>query len=338
MDPHGLPPWATLLQMVTGSWVSQVVGAAARLGIADQLAAAPRTPAEVAQAVGAHPPSVARLMRALASLGVLTQPQPDKFGLSPIGECLRSSVPGTLRDFAIAETDHAHWATWERFTDSVRTGKPMAREVLGVQPWEYYEKHPDDAERFSAAMGNLSNLVTPAIVESYDFSRAALIVDVAGAHGVLLAEILQRNSKARGVLMDLPHIVKQAPPVLMRYEVADRVQMVGGDMFKEVPPGGDLYLLKNIIHDWNDERSVEILKCCRAAMKPDGKVLLVELVIPPNNGPSPAQMMDMNMMVMLDGKERAEAEYASILQAARLKLDRTILTPSPFCIVQASAA
>lgn len=337
MNPNEAPPWAVLMEMLRGSWVTQCLSAAARLGIADHLAGGPKSAEEVARAAGARAPSVFRLMRTLASLGVFTQPSPDKFGLSPLGECLRSGVPGTLRDIAIAVNDHVHWAAWGRFTDAVRTGQPMVREAVGMELWEYYGKNPEEAARFSAGMGNLSNILAPAIVESYDFSRASRIVDVAGAHGALLAEILQRNPKSRGVLFDLPHVVKDARPVLQGYQVADRVEIVAGDFFQEVPPGGDLYLLKHIIHDWDDEHAIQILKSVRAAMKADGKVLIVELLIPANNEPSPAQLMDMNMLVMLNGKERTEPEYRSLLEAANLKLDRMIPTPSPYGLVQASA-
>jgi len=338
MNHNEAPPWAVMMEMLRGSWVTQCLNAAARLGIADHLADGPRTAEEVARRSGARAPSIFRLMRTLASLGVLTEPSSGKFGLSPMGQCLRTGVPGTLRDFAIAVNDHVHWSAWGRFADAVRTGEPMVREAVGMELWEYYAKHPEEGARFSAGMGNLSNLITPALVESYDFSRATKIVDVAGAHGVLLAEILRRNPKARGVLFDLPHVVKDARPVLERYQVADRVEIAPGDFFKEVPAGGDVYLLKHIIHDWDDERAIQILKSVRAAMKPTGKVLIFELPIPPDNQPSPAQLMDMNMLVMLSGKERTEAEYGSLLEAAKLKLDRLISTLTPYAIVEASAA
>jgi SAM-dependent methyltransferase len=333
-----LPPWARLMQMLTGSWVSQAVGAAARLGIADQLAAGPRSADEIAGAVGAHAPSLYRLMRALAGIGVLTQPEPGKFGLSPVGECLRAGVPGTLHDMAITQTDHLHWASWERLTDAVRSGRSQARAALGMETWEYFGRHPEHAARFSAAMGNVSNLVLPAIVVGYDFSRATRIVDVAGAHGVLLAEILQRNPAARGVLFDLPHVVEGAPAVLARYQVADRVEVVAGDFFKEVPGGADLYLLKHIVHDWNDERAVAILKSCRAAMKAGSKLLVIELMLPPDGEPSPSPLSDLNMLVMVDGKERTEAEFATLLSAARLAIDRVVPTMSMFRIIEASPA
>jgi hypothetical protein len=322
--------------MITGSWVSQCLGAAARLGIADHLAGEPKTAEELARASGAGAWSLFRLMRALAGLGILTQPLPGKFGLSALGELLRSGVPGTLRDFAIATTDHAHWATWERFTEGIRTGRAMGPEVLGMDLWDYYARHPEDAAFFTAAMGNLSSPFVPAIAEGYDFSSATKIVDVAGAHGDLLAEILRRNPKPRGVLFDLAHVVKDALPLLQRCQVADRIELAAGDFFQGVPAGGDVYLLKHVIHDWDDEHSIQILESIRAAMRADGKVLIIELLIPPGNEASPAQLIDLNMLVMLNGKERTEAEYASLLEAARLKLDRLMTTCSPYVLLQAS--
>lgn len=334
-----LPPWTALLHMICGSWVSQSLSAAAQLKLADHLTSGPKSVDELAAVCGANPGTLFRLMRALAALGVFSQPSPGTFGLTPIGECLREGAPNSLREFAIAEQDHPHWAAWERCVDAVRSGKPIAREVLGMDQWGWYGTHPEDSACFSAAMGNLSNIVTPAVLDAYDFSRASKIIDVAGAHGVFLAEILTRYPQATGILFDLPHVIAESRAVLEKHGVADRVESIAGDMFKEVPAGGDVYLLKHIIHNWDDERATAILRACRAAMKPNGKVLIVELIVPPDNELTFAQLMDMNMLVMLTGKERSEAEYQTLLAGAQLRLERVHPAKgTPYGVVEACAA
>ena len=321
--------------MLMGTWVAQALGAVARLGVADQLGDGPKTAEEIASAVGADPRNLGRTIRALAGVGVFAPAEGGKWGLTPVGEALKTDAPISMRHMAIAQTDHAHWAAWERFTDAVKTGKPQAEAALGCQPYQYYVKNPEDGADFSRAMANISSMSIDPVLASYDFSGAEQIADIGGAFGALLAAVLRKQPDAKGILFDLPSVVEGAGPVLE--DVADRVERVGGDFLTGSLPSADLYLLKGILHDWNDENSITILAGVRAAMKPGAKVVIIELVIPEPLVPGPSTLMDLNMMVMLGGMERTSSEYAALLKKAGLKHTRTIPTPSPNVIVEAEA-
>jgi len=340
MEPAPMhePPYAVVLKMLTGSWVAQAVGAAARLRLADHVASGPKPLADIAGAAGVPAPSAARLLRTLASLGVFSEPTPGHYGPTPISECLRTGGQNSLRELAMAETDAVHWAAWGRFADSVRANAPMAKTALGMEPWDYYGAHPEDAAIFSAGMGNLSAIVTPEVLAAYDFSKARTIVDVGGAHGVLVSAILQAHAGARGVLLDLPHVIAGAKPALEAAGTAARVELVAGSFFERVPAGGDVYLLKLVLHDWDDDKATVILKACAAAMSPAARLLIVELMVPADNRPSPAQLMDLNMLVMLGGRERTEQEYGRLLAGAGLRLVRAIPTRTPFFVIEAARA
>jgi len=334
---HQLPPPAVMMQLVTGYWVSQAVGVTARLGVADQLADGPRSSEELAAAVGANPSALYRVVRMLSSIGVFAEVAPGRFGLTPLGETLRSEVPGSMRDFAIAETAYGHWQPWGRMIDSVRTGQRSTRETLGIELWEWYSQNPDEAEYFSAAMGNLSQIASSEVVRVYDCSKAEKIVDVGGAHGVLLSAILKSNPRASGILFDLPHVIATASDVVATTGVGDRVELVGGDFLREVP-AGDLHLLKQIIHDWDDEHAARILANCQKALPSGAPLLIVEMLIPEDNSPSPAQPMDLNMLVMLSGRERTTKEYADLLEATGFRLEKVIPTHTPFYVIEAIRA
>ncbi len=328
-------PAAQMLQMITSLWVSQSLGAVARLGIPDQIANQPKTSQEIAKAVGADSDAVHRLLRALASIGVFRQVDGDRFGLTTLGETLRSNVQGSVRDFAIAETDPGHWQPWGRMHDCIKTGRPATKAALGMEFWEWYAKNPQDAVAFSSAMGNLSQMVASELPQVVDFSKVQKVVDVGGAHGVLLAAILRSNPSVRGILFDLPHVAETAKPVIDAQGLGNRCEVIGGDFFKKIPDGGDAHVLKHIIHDWDDERATLILKNCHRALRPSGRVLLVEMIIPADNSPSPTQFMDLNMLVLLGGRERSEAEFATLLRNAGFKTPRLIPTHSPFFVIEA---
>lgn len=332
----GPPLPEVMLQLITGYWVSQAVGVVARLGVPDHLAAGPRGSDDLARAVGAHPQALYRVLRTLASIGVFCQPDPGVFGLTPLGETLRSDTPGSVRDFAIAETAYGHWQPWGRFLDSVKTGKPMSREALGIELWQWYGENPEEAEFFSRAMGNLSALAASELVRVYDCATARTIVDVGGAHGILLAAALRANPNARGILFDLPHVIATAAEAVAAQGIAERCELVGGDFFDAMPAGADLHLLKQIVHDWDDEHAARLLTNCHRALAPGGKLLLVEMVLPPDNRPSAVQPMDLNMLAMLGGRERTEAEYRGLLDGAGFRLERVIPTHSPFSVIEAT--
>jgi SAM-dependent methyltransferase len=333
---NGPPPPDVMLQIITGYWVSQAVGVVARLGVADELAAGPRSGADIAAAVGAHPQSLYRVLRMLASIGVFMETDSGVFALTSLGETLRSDMPGSMRYFAIAETAHGHWAPWGRLLDSVKTGQPMPRQALGQELWQWYGENPEEAEHFSAAMGNLSALAASEVVRVYDCSGAKTVADIGGAHGTLLAAVLKVNPVARGILFDLPHVIATAGDAVAAEGIAGRCDLVSGDFFEAVPDGADLHLLKQILHDWDDAHAVRLLRNCHRALNPAGKLLIVEMVVPPDNRPSPAQLMDLNMLVMLGGRERTEVEYRDVLSQAGFRLDQVIPTHSPFQVIEAT--
>jgi hypothetical protein len=325
-----------MLQIITGYWTSQAVGTAARLGVADQLVDGPRTSGEVAQAVGADPQALFRLMRMLASIGVFTMDEQGRFGLTPLADTLRSSVPGSVKNFAVAETTPGHWQPWGKMYEAIKTGKPMCKPALGMEIWDWYAKNPEEGEYFNGAMGDLSAAVADEVIRIYDFAEFHTVVDIGGAHGILLTAILEANPKMRGILFDLPHVTATARESLETRGIAQRCEVVTGDFFESVPPGGDIHVLKQVIHDWSDEECTTILRNCHKALKPKGKLLLVESVIPPDNSPSMAQAMDLNMLVLLPGRERTESEFRDLLAAAGFEIERVMPTESPFSVIEAS--
>jgi hypothetical protein len=333
---HDAPPPAAMMGLITGYWASQAVGVVARLGVADHLADGPRRGDDLALAVGAEPQALYRVLRLLASLGIVVEVAPDSFGLTPLGETLRSDAPGSVRNFAITETAPGHWLPWGRLYDSVRSGQPMAEAALGMALFDWYAQNPDEAGFFNAAMGNLSALAAGELVRVYDVSTVRTVADIGGAHGVLLAAVLRANPSARGILFDLPHVIATAEDAIAAEGLSERCELVSGDFFAAVPEGADLHLLKQIVHDWDDERATRLLHNCHRALAPAGKLLLVEMVIPPDNRPSPAQAMDLNMLVMHGGRERTAEEYRRLLQAAGFQLERVIPTHSPFSVIEAT--
>lgn len=333
---HELPPPAHMLQLITAYWISQAVGAAAKLGLADQLADGSRSASEVATSVNAEPQSVYRVMRMLASIGVFTMDANDRFGLTPLGDTLRGGVPGSMKNFAIAQTSPGHWLPWGQMSEAVRTGRPTSTSALGMDLWDWYAAHSEEGEFFNRAMGDLSSGVSGEVTGSYDFSHFETVLDVGGAHGILLGAILRANPHMRGILFDLPHVTATAADSLSAQGIEQRCELVTGDFFASVPPGADIHVLKQIIHDWSDEECTTLLRNCHRALKPGGKILLVEMVIPADNSPSMAQAMDMNMLVLLSGKERTELQYRDLLAAAGFRMERIIATRSPFSIIEAS--
>ncbi|MCA9532235.1 MAG: SAM-dependent methyltransferase [Myxococcales bacterium] len=334
-DANALPPQAMILQMLMGPWVAQALGAVARLGVADHLDAGPKTAAELAVLVNANAAALGRTLRALSTVGVFAPAAGEGWQHTPLSQCLATDAPGSMRFMAQAETDRVHWASWERFTDCVRSGQAQAEAGLGCAPWTYYENHPEDGAAFSRAMANVSSMAIEPVLSAYDFSQAAVIADIGGAYGALLVAVLQANPAARGILFDLPHIVEGAGGMVA--PVQERVERVGGNFLEDTLPAADLYLLKHILHDWDDASSVRILTGVRAAMNPGARVAVVEMVVPQPVGPGPAAWMDLNMMVILNGMERTEAEYAALFERAGLKLTRAVPTPSPYTLLEAEA-
>jgi O-methyltransferase domain/Dimerisation domain len=335
---EGERPEQVLMQVTLGMWAAQAVATAARLGIADALAQSqPQDAATLARAVRADAGALSRLLRALASIGVFAEPLPQQYALNAVGTLLRSDVSGSMRDWLIAETDTPHWQAWGQLHEGVRTGKTIVPQLFGMHIYEYYAAHPDELACFSAAMGNVSTLVAQGTVQHYDFSRARHIIDVGGAQGDLLLAILDANPHARGTVFDQPQVIEAAHQAIHAKGHQQRCEAVGGDFFQAVPPGGDLYVLKFILVDWRDAEASQILHNCRTAMVPDGKLLVIEMTIPDDNHPTPAQLFDLNMLVMTGGQERTVREYGSLFARQNFRLKRVIPTGSPFHLLEAVA-
>jgi hypothetical protein len=331
------PPPEQMMGLITGYWRSQAVGVAAKLAIADRLGDGPRTVAALARETATNEPALYRLLRGLASFGVFEETTPRTFALTPLAATLRSNVPGSMRDFAIAETAAGHWLPWGSLEEAIRTGERTTPAALGCEIFEWYGKRPNEAAAFSGAMGNLSALAAQEAGRLLSFPEGATVVDVGGAHGTLLAGVLKANPAARGILTDLPHVIADAPRALSALGVAGRVEAVAGDFFESVP-AGDVYLLKQVLHDWNDDQCVAVLRNCSRAMRPGGKVVVVEMVVPEDGTPSLAQIMDLNMLVMLPGRERTATEFDALFRAAGLAAAEVTPTASPFSLVEAARA
>ncbi len=330
-----VPPPVVMLQMIAGFWLSRALYLAAKLGLADLLKEGPKSSKDLAQRTGTHAPSLHRVLRALASVGVFTEDTQGRFALTPLAETLRSDVPGSLRAFTISELGEDHYPAWGEVMHSVRTGEIAFDHLFGMDVWRYRAQHPEEGRIFDEAMASFSSVVNAAIVASYDFSAIDTIMDIGGGDGSLIASILKANPGMKGVLFDLPHVSAGAQRRIEAEGLADRCEIVAGDAFTAVPSGGDAYLLKWIIHDWDDARSVAILKNCHRTMPPHGKLLLVEAIIPAGDRPSFHKFMDLNMLVMTGGRERTEAEYRGLLDAAGFSLRTIIPTQTEMSVLEA---
>jgi ubiquinone/menaquinone biosynthesis C-methylase UbiE len=329
------PPEAVLTQMITGSLGSQAVYVAAKLGIADLLEDGPKAVDELARQADADAPSLYRVLRALASFGVFAEQGERVFQLTPTAELLRSNSPGSLRDLAIFMGEDWHWRVWGRTLYSVRTGKAAWDQVHGQEVFPYFAGNPEAAKIFDNAMTSLSNLAIKAVVESYDFSEFETLVDVAGGHGRLLTTILDANPSLLGILFDQSHVIEGAKESLATKAVRSRCELASGDFFVDVPAGADAYIMKHIIHDWDDERALQILKNIQRVMKRNGRVLLVEAVITDGAEPDFGKLLDIEMLVSPGGKERTAAEYKELFARAGLHLTRIVPTKSPYSVIEA---
>lgn len=330
-DQNPLPP--VLFQMATAYWVSQAIYVAAKLGIADLLADGPQSSVALAAATRSDPSSMFRLMRALSSVGVFSQPDEDKdcFALSRLAEALRSSVPGSLREILIT-IGEIHYQACGELLHSVQTGMPAFTKVFGTNLFEYLPHNARAAEAFNRGMTNLSSLLAHAVLLAYDFSGISSIVDVGGGEGELLRKILELNPEMTGVVLDLSNAVEsehRAP------SDGGRCSFVAGNFFNSVPEGAEVYLLCGVVHDWDDDRAIRILSNCRKAMTRNGKVLIVDMIVPATNSPSFSKLLDLNMMVMTGGRERTKAEFHALLDAADYRISRIIPTMAPQSVIEA---
>ncbi len=329
------PPSDVMLQMIFGFMTTQAIHVAAKLGIADLLRDKPRNVAELAEGKGVDERSLYRVLRALASVGIFTEPDPGQFALTPLAETLRSDVPGSLRGTAIYMGEEWHMRPWNDIMYSVETGKPSIEHVFGLPAFSYLAQNPQAAAVFNDAMTSLSASVVESILAAYDFSSIERIVDIAGGHGLLISAILKANPRMKGILFDVQSVIEGAPALLEAAGVRERCETIAGDFFEAVPGGGDAYMMKHIIHDLDDERALRILRNCHRVMRSDDRVLLVEVVVPPGDAPSPAKLLDIEMLLFTVGCERTAEEYRALFDAAGFRLTRITQTQSPYSVIEA---
>jgi hypothetical protein len=330
----GPTPAELLLQYSMGYMVSSSIGVVARLKIADLLDAGPKSVADLARETQVNEDALFRVLRALASVGVFVETAPRTFANTPMSEGLRAGAPDSMRDMVVWLTTPVHFQTYAELMHSVKTGATAIDKVTGHECFEYFRHNPDVGEVFNQAMTGFSAMMAPAVLEAYDFSGIGTLADIAGGHGFLLTSILKKHSDVQGILFDLPHVCSGAEAAVEAQGLASRCRILEGDFFKSVP-AADSYIMKHIIHDWDEPRAVQILKNCASAMRGKGKVLLVESVIAPGNDPHLAKWVDIEMMTMPSGKERTEKEFADLFAQAGLRFSRLVYTKSPVCVIEA---
>jgi O-methyltransferase/methyltransferase family protein len=319
-------PTQALRRLVNGYQVTQAIHVAATLGIGDLLRDGPLSSDELAARASAHPRSLHRVLRALSSVGVLHEEDDGRFALTEIGDGLRSDAPEPVGGWAAYVGRPAHFRSWGALLHAVRTGENAFRSVNGADVWEYRAQHPEDGAVFDRAMTDTSRRANRELLEAYDFGRFERVIDVGGGHGAFLAAVLAANPATHGVLFDQSHVVADAGPVLEAAGVSDRCELVAGSFFDTVPPGGDAYLLKAIVHDWEDDDAVRILRNVRSAADGGAVVLVVERELgAPNENPD-AKFSDLNMMVGPGGRERTRDELADLLAASGFALERVVPT------------
>jgi hypothetical protein len=333
---EAVPPHAQLVQMAMGHWISRIVHLAAKLRLADHLADGSKSAEELAGPTATHAPSLYRFMRTLSSLGILTESGTRRFGLTPLGEALKTGAPGAAHATVLTLASDWWFRGFGELQYSVETGKSGFEKSLGVPVFDYLARNPEDASRFSETMIGFHGAEPPAVAAAYDFSGLKTIVDVGGASGHLLATILGRYPDAQGILFDLPHVVRDAPALIASRGLSDRVTIEAGSFFERVPAGGDVYLLSHIIHDWSEDQCLTILGHCRRAMRPGSRLLIIEMVLPPGDAPHPGKVLDLMMLVGPGGQERTEQEYGALLATAGFRLTRVVPTQSAVSVVEAS--
>jgi hypothetical protein len=329
-------PVQLLNQVALGYVLSASLHVALKLGIADRLANGPRSAADLARDAGVTEDGLYRVLRALASAGIFEEQAPRTFTLNPPSRMLTQG-PSSLHGVGLWMTDPFHFRVYAELQHSVVTGQPAVEKVTGMPVFEYFAREPKLSAVFNNAMTSWSGPTVAAALEAYDFSGIRVLVDVAGGHGHVLTSVLRQHPAMRGVLFELDHVIAGAAPLIDAAGVADRVETVTGDFFAAVPPGGDAYIMKNIIHDWDDDRAITILRNIRTALgdRRDGRVILLEAVIPPGNQPDFGKLIDIEMLLMPGGRERTADEFASLFARGGFTLARIVPTESPLSVIEA---
>jgi hypothetical protein len=327
-----LPPQMVLVQMCTGYLLSRALHAVAELGVADLLGAGPKSAQELAAATETHADSLARLLRMLAVHGVFAEDDRGGFALTPLAQPLQSGVPGSIRD-AVRWIDDMMWNAAGHLLYSISTGNPAFDHVAGTDFFSYHDQHPDVNDRFARGMANAAELENAAIAGAYDFSRFKCIVDVGGGRGGFLAAVLTAYPQVRGLLYDRPAVVNN-PTYLHAAGVSTRCPTQWGNFFGSIPAGGDAYVFKRVLHDWDDAQCVSLLRLCRDVMPPGGRVLVIDAVVSAGNSVPMIHDLDMLMLVLVGGRHRSEQEFGALFQQAGFRLTRVVPTPSLFSVVE----
>ena len=331
---NGNPPPPVLFQMATGYWLSQAVYVAAKLGLADLLKDGPRSCGELAAAAGTDPWCLYRLMRALSMASVFVQTQHGHFALASLGKSLQSDVPGSQRAI-IVTLGEIHYHAWGNLLHSIRTGSTAFTSVFKSGLFGYLQHTPEAAETFNKGMSDVASMLAYAVLLAYDFSGISSLVDVGGGHGTFLRTILQFNPEMKGTIFDLHSTIEQARQYFNGEPCGDRIAVIGGDFFHSVPEGADAYVLCGVIHDWDDDSAIQILRNCRLALNRNGRLLLVEVVMPDDDRHCFSKLLDLKMLVMTGGRERTRAEFAVLLKTAGYSLTRIIPTLAPQSVLEA---
>ena len=337
--PQLMPPEAQLMQLVSGAFVAAATYTAAKLGIADVLADGPRDTSYIAARTETDERSLYRLLRSLASVGAFTEVGPRTFANTPVTETMRSDSPRSTRDLTIWMGEPDHWKVFGDLLYSVKTGKPAWDHVHGEPVFPYlFNTNKELGDIFNRAMTSVSHEAIGPVLEAYEFSDARRIADIGGGHGHVLAAVLAANPTAEGVLFDMPAVLEGAPAMMDSHGVGDRVELVAGDFFAEIPVRADLYMLKFIIHDWCDDKNQQILRNIRASMPDDGKILIIETVVPEGNEPHFSKIIDLEMLMAPGGVERTAAEFEKLLADSGFRMTRIIPTKGMMSIVEAVKA
>ena len=328
-----------MLRLIRGAWLSRALWVAATLGIADLLEAGPRDAVRLAKETGTHAPSLSRLLRALCTVGVFMQDGDGRFALTPMGATLRSGVRDSVRAWATMTLDGEHARAWDQLMHSVRTGETAFEHVFGQDVWSYRAQHPAHGRAFDEAMRNLAAPFAGHLLAAYSFATSRRIVDVGGGDGTLVEAIVTATPGVRAVLLELPHVASKAEPRFRGAGLEHRAEVVAGNVFEAVPAGADAYILSRVLHDWSDEPAVRILKSCRQAMPSGSRLVVLERLLPERLDCSLASeavaLSDLMMMVMNGGRERTEAEYRALFEAAGLRHSRTVATAGEYSVIEA---
>ena len=335
MMTEPLPLSAQLIRMSYGFMYTKLVYMAASLNLGARLADGPRSSVDIAGELEFHPPFLYRFMRALAGEGILTEVDEGVFGLTAMGECLKPDHPDAAYASILASVSPAVIAAWEKFPEVLQTGKTGFNLAFGQGWFEWLSERPELSTQFNKSMAGVFGKEPLHVAEAYDFSVFASIVDVGGGNGNVLSHILSRHRGPRGLVFDQPHVVAEAPALLSARGMSDRIATQGGNFFESVPAGFAAYVLSHVIHDWDDNRAVQILENCRQAIKPDGKLLILEWVLPEGDTPHVAKVVDINMMMLMGGEERTAKQYGRLLAKAGFRMTQVIPSACECSVVEA---